>query len=343
MKRPESQPPEGRDQDPTTFAEILQELLWQEPRATAAVLIDSEGETVDYATSLPSYYTKVAAAYLRIVLDDMGGGWRDIASGYSLTQALIRARLRSFFVRPLTDGYALVLILRRRAFAVSGRAVSLAVCRLAKEARWPSPAEETLAWHPADVESSRADHFRPKQMKTGDAWEPVEVLGSVVRRAGEAGPPKERGEKGYRCRLQGGAEVTLVREPTGVWFVDQPSRGLSSRLGPESVPPGRPESRPAPNESPRTSRRAPLAASESPRSSSHGSPRASSSQAPSTPNQTRRRPSGKAPPSPPTEAPEITDAIERTPPSDSLDPSRVGTSSPTGDMWAKEAKRARKI
>ena len=245
MKRRESIPPEGRDQDPTTFAEILQELLWHEPRAEAAVLIDTEGETVDYASSLPSYYTKVAAANLRVVLDDLLEAWRKMASrssesaasplGDELTQALILARRRSFFVRPLPDGYALVLVLRRRAFAVSSRAVTLAACRLAKEAGWPSPFEDSLPWHPADVETSRADRFRPKQMNTGKAWESVEVLGSIVKRQGDSG---RASEKGYRCRLQGGAEITLVRESTGVWFVDQPPRGLSSHLGPESTPPG---------------------------------------------------------------------------------------------------------
>ncbi|HMJ53111.1 MAG TPA: roadblock/LC7 domain-containing protein [Polyangiaceae bacterium] len=235
MKHRESMPPEGRDQVPTTFSEILQELLWQEPRATAAVLIDPEGETVDYASSLPSYETKVAAANLRVVLDNMVDAWKKTPSGDALTQALLRAPKRSFFVRPIADGYALVLILRRRVFAVSARAVALAVGRLAKEAGWPAPLEETLPWHPVEIETSRADRFRPMQMKTGDAWDRVEVLGSVVGLANE---------KGYRCRLQGGAEITLVRESTGVWFVDQPVRGLASRLGPQSVPPARAPSHP---------------------------------------------------------------------------------------------------
>jgi hypothetical protein len=235
MRRHDSTPPEGRDQEATTFAAILQELLWHEPRAEAAVFVDAEGETVDYASSLSSYYTKVAAANLRVVLDDIGRAWRKLPSGDALQQAIIRARQRSFFVRPLADDYALVLVLRRRVFAVSVRAVTLAACRLAKEAGWPAPSEETLPWHPAEVETSRAHQFRPKQMKTGDTWEHVEVLGSVVGRTSEAG---QSGERGYRCRLQGGAEITLVREPTGVWFVDQQARGLSSRLGPDSVPPG---------------------------------------------------------------------------------------------------------
>ena len=290
-KRAPSIPPEGRDQDPTTFAEILQELLWLEPRATAAVLIDSEGETVDYASSLSGYFTKVAAANLRVVLDEMAAAWGKMGAG-DLVQALVRARQRSFFVRPLPDGYALVLVLRRHVFTISSRAVTLAACRLAREAGWPAPAEESLPWHPAEIETRPTDRFRPLQMKTGDAWEQIEVLGSVVGLAGE---------KGYRCRLQGGAEITLVREATGTWFVDQQARGLSGRLGPESVPPGAPHSSAAP-----------------------ATPRSSGTAPPKNPSTAPDSPTPTPPPSPDT-SPEI----------------HVGTSDERGDMWAKEAKRAR--
>jgi hypothetical protein len=280
MKRTPSVPPEGRDQDPTSFAEILQELLWLEPRAIAAVLIDGEGETVDYASSLPSYFARVAAANLRVVLDDITGSWEKVGLG-GLTHAVVRARRRSFFVRPLPDGYALVLVLRARAFAVSSRAIEVAACRLAAEAGWPGPAENNLTWHAAEVETRRTHRFRPLQIKTGEEWENVEVLGSVVGLAGE---------KGYRCRLQGGAEVTLVRESTGAWFVDQPARGLSGRPGPESAAPS------------------------PPRSSAH----ASDAQPPRSETESPPHPSARARP-------------------------HVGTSNESGDMWAKEAKRARKF
>jgi predicted regulator of Ras-like GTPase activity (Roadblock/LC7/MglB family) len=287
MTRRDSVPPEGRDQDATSFAEILQELLSVEPRAVAAVLIDSEGETVDYASSLPSYFAKVAAATLRVVLDDVAAACGKLDWG-ALTQAVIRARRRSFFVRPLPDGYALVLVLRRRVVNVSTRAVVLAACRLCKEAGWPTPAEESIPWHVAEIETRPSDRFRPLQMKAGDGWESLEVLGSVVGLAAESG------ETGYRCRLQGGAEVTLVRESTGTWFIDQPARGLSGRLGPESVPP-------------------PATSSQSPRPSA----------APRSPD-----PAANADASVPEETPPET---------------RVGTSGETRDMWAKEAKRARKF
>jgi hypothetical protein len=45
-------------------------------------------------------------------------------------------------------------------------------------------------------------------------WLPVEVLGRCV------GPELLPNEIGYRVRLLGGAEVTLVREPLAHWFAD---------------------------------------------------------------------------------------------------------------------------
>jgi hypothetical protein len=231
MKRAESKPPEGRDQTPTTFSEILQHLLWLEPRATAAVLVDGEGETVDYATSLSSYDTKVAAANLRIVLEDITVCWSKVAPDDPLTHILVRARQGTFFVRPIADGYALVLVLRRRNFAVSSRGVAWATRLLSKEAGWSAVSEEVLAWHPAEVELHATKRFRPSQIKINDTWERVEVLGSIVGLGRE---------KGFRCRLQSGAEITLLREPTGIWFADQPAQGLSSHHGPDDTrPPSR--------------------------------------------------------------------------------------------------------
>jgi len=45
-------------------------------------------------------------------------------------------------------------------------------------------------------------------------WLPVEVLGRCV------GPELLHNEIGYRVRLQGGEEITLVREPLAHWFAD---------------------------------------------------------------------------------------------------------------------------
>jgi hypothetical protein len=62
-----------------------------------------------------------------------------------------------------------------------------------------------------EVEALGPTH-RPTSLRAGSEWERVIVLGTVV------GLGRDRG---YRVRLSSGAELTLVREPLGHWFVDE--------------------------------------------------------------------------------------------------------------------------
>ena len=128
-------------------------MLWLEPRATAAVLIDSEGETVDYASSLPSYYTKVAAAYLRVVIDDivdarhlLQGDARPTPSSRPLPQLLRAPAPRRLRARSRACDAASFPCLR-----TSRRAHPLP--RSPKKPAGAAPSEETLPWHPVEVES----------------------------------------------------------------------------------------------------------------------------------------------------------------------------------------------
>ena len=54
-------------------------------------------------------------------------------------------------------------------------------------------------------------------------WQRVEVLGSVV------GLGRERG---YRCHVRSVAEFTLVREPAGVWYADEPIDAIAGGTSP---------------------------------------------------------------------------------------------------------------
>jgi hypothetical protein len=67
-------------------------------------------------------------------------------------------------------------------------------------------------WHPVHVETAFSNRRRPHRMLAGSTWQRIEVLGSLV------GLGRERG---YRCRLRSGAELTLVREPAGTWYADE--------------------------------------------------------------------------------------------------------------------------
>jgi hypothetical protein len=209
MKRRKSEPAIVRSQDQSPFGEILCRLLDLAPGISSAVLVDAEGEAVDYAGVLPEFDAKVAAAYFRIVLDEASVC---LSSTLGPPQhVIVRARKRSFLVRSLPDGYALVIILKRNAFGISFRAIDISERELCKEAGWTMPPSRAPSWYPVEIETT-PDRRRPSRMRTNAAWEGIEVLGSVVGLGRE---------KGYRCRLRSGAELTLVREPAGMWYADE--------------------------------------------------------------------------------------------------------------------------
>jgi len=203
-------PPPRREETPTEFTSILAQLLELEPTVVAAVLVDAEGEAVDYAGNMLPFYTKIAGAYLRLVLLDVTS--RTSGGLGRTTQVTVRGVRRSFLVRPLADGYALVLVLKRHGFSISPRALAICERALAREADWPLPTNDGPSWHPVHVETAFRDRRRPLRMLAGRSWQRIEVLGSLV------GLGRDRG---YRCRLRSGAELTLIREPAGTWYADE--------------------------------------------------------------------------------------------------------------------------
>ena len=83
---------------------------------------------------------------------------------------------------------------------------------LCAEAGWDRPGGEPK-WFRVDVVTQPPDHVRPYRMLAGGTWQAVEVLGTMVG----LGPR----EKGFRVRLAGGAEMSLVRESRTRWFADE--------------------------------------------------------------------------------------------------------------------------
>jgi hypothetical protein len=211
-KRAGALPTQKRDQEPSTFTEILERLLAATPGSEGAVLVDGEGETVDYAGRFDPFELKVAAAHWQIVLNDISVEAPNVSG---IQQITVRARLRSYLVRRQQERYAVVLVLHRHAaFAVSERALQEADARLSIEAGWPPPASLSR-WFQVEVESGRIgrERKRPLRLKVAKTWQPVEVLGAVVGLAPQ--------EKGFLVRLPSGAEMLLVRERLGKWFADE--------------------------------------------------------------------------------------------------------------------------
>jgi hypothetical protein len=217
--RKRRRPAVARDQRESAFASILAGLVERVPGARAAALVDFQGETVDYAGRLDPFGMRLAAAHWRIVLDELNGQ-RSFRSVRWLT---LRAGRASYLVHDLPEGYALIVVLARAAgFFGWRRAVAACAHALGDEAGW---SWSGVPWFPVKVTAD--ERRRPCSLRPagpGARARPIEILGAI---AGGMG----RRERGWRVRFDTGVEATLVREPGGVWYSDEP---------PESRRPDRP-------------------------------------------------------------------------------------------------------
>ena len=199
--------PPTRDQGESAFAPILRALVGRVGGALSAILVDGEGEAVDYAGVLDAFSARLAGAHWRIVLNDLIR-----ARANATLWIAVGALRRSYIAWALPDGYALVVVLTRTAaFTGWERALRVCVAGIAEEAGWMGirPPE----WFAASV-ATHADG-RPVALCLGERELSLEILGVVAK--GLA--PEERG---WRVRLSSGAEATLIREASGNWYADEP-------------------------------------------------------------------------------------------------------------------------
>lgn len=214
MKKPRrSRTLHGRDQATTPFGGTLLRLC-DNTGAMGAALVDQEGETVDYAGTIDPYEIRVAAAEWRLVLRVVGES--RVPSWSDTEELIVRSRRRSYAVRLLPEGYAIVLQLLSHCFSVSHRALGEAVRDLCAEAGLSLPAatRDRDKWTRVEVHTAPEDQRRPVSIWVGSVWSRVEVLGRYDETS------LERGEVGYRARLANGAEVNLVREQLGRWYAE---------------------------------------------------------------------------------------------------------------------------
>lgn len=221
--------------DPSPFSTLLESLVARLDGAVAACIVDTEGESVDYAGPIDPFEVRVAAAHWQIIMRQLR-----MMRGFRTTSTVtVRAQRASFLLRMLADGYVLVVVLSRGAgFNISPRALSDFDQAVSKEAGWRVPKLREV-WHGTEVLADRGG--RPQCILHGLSSEPLEVLGRV--RARDLGlRPRERA---YRVRMQSGAERTLVRETSGHWYVDEPlpserPHGKAPRDGPQFPSAGKP-------------------------------------------------------------------------------------------------------
>lgn len=198
-----------RDQAPSSFAPTLGRLCGS-AGVVGAALVDADGEAVDYAGRVAPFDIRVAAAEWRIILSRLQRCRQDPLR--ETTQLMLRGERKSFGAVLLPDGYALVLQLLPRCFRVSPRALSEAVREICDNAGLGVPSRAAAQWMRVQVNES--EERRPRSVWVNRKWLPVEVLGRWV------GPELMSNELGYRVRLLGGEEITLVREPLAQWFAD---------------------------------------------------------------------------------------------------------------------------
>jgi hypothetical protein len=204
-----------RDQAETPFATILSALCETAPYVKGAALVDSEGETVDYAGSFDPTELRIVAATWQLPI-------AQLSTQLALRSLRVRTSRSGYVLVAMPDGYALVVVLRALGvFALSSRLVSAVEAELLDEAGLAADdrgLDDTRphAWGRAQVELDAVGRpCRVKPVNRGvpaGSWQSVHVLGIVVG--------LDHRSRGYRIRLQGGAEKTLVCESQRHWYID---------------------------------------------------------------------------------------------------------------------------
>lgn len=173
---------------------------------TAAAFVDQEGEAVDVAGYGDTYDIKVVAAHCNVLLHDAD------QLGEHVERLLIGCGRKSFIAVRMAEGYSLVMILSTRAaFHVSPRAIEHWLLEIAHEAGIVVPMPRQR-WRPIEVETASRLAKRPLRLRASGEWRKLQVLGALVG--------LKASERGYRVRVDTGAELNLVREPLGYWWAD---------------------------------------------------------------------------------------------------------------------------
>ena len=234
-----------RDQEESAFATILSALVARASGAQAAAIVDTEGETVDYAGSGDPFGLRVTAAHWRIVLRQ-GDAQKSLGR---LQWLAVRNARRSYLVHALPQGYALVVAFTRASRLLGWKhAVATCVRAICEEAGWASAqtegtdattaaagmpdrgrqTEQTRQTGPRDgwfrVDIIADERRRPTSIRVGDRLYPLEILGSIVGRAdaNANGLGSARSARAWRVRLEKGVEATVIRTADGTWCTDEP-------------------------------------------------------------------------------------------------------------------------
>jgi hypothetical protein len=205
-----ARPKHERDQGKTAFTAILEEFCGR-TGALGVALVDTGGETVDYAGRLAAYDIRIAAAECELLLTVTRAC--SALSFCDTRQLMLRGARRTYLITRISPEYSLVILLPRGAFNVSQRALAQCAHKVTMEAGFAPPSGgRRRQWVTLEVKTAPHDARRPTQVLLNDEWLEVEILGRL------AAHELSRGDVAYRARLRNGAELTVVREPFGRWY-----------------------------------------------------------------------------------------------------------------------------
>ena len=200
----------GRTEHETQFTYILRRVVEATDGALGAILVDAEGESVDYASAiLDPFEFKVTAAHFQLLLQHLAAGGLTGCAGEPY-RLVVQTDQRGFVVDALPDGYALCMVLDPEAgFGHANRALDEALPELYREAGWVAPPRH---WHAVDVRVGEGGY--PAAVQTTVGWLSLDIVGRVAvgLRAGEVG---------FRVGLvQVDCEFTLTLGHDGRWYAD---------------------------------------------------------------------------------------------------------------------------
>jgi hypothetical protein len=177
----------------------------------AAVLVDHEGEAVDYAGNLPPYEAKLAGAHWQIVLREVFEASRVQSSGAGEPHSIVvRTATRGFLLRRVFGDYVVIVVCEPNVLStLSDRALSQVEHELRREAGWPELDGASAYWERVMVSCDERGH--PERVhRPREPAEPLEVVGPLDV-VGDF-------ERGFHARTERGRRLVLVREPSGFWY-----------------------------------------------------------------------------------------------------------------------------